>query len=325
MQTPTAKPTSTRLKPDCKQGKLLRKQYNAFSEFVADVAQICHNAQVYNRPSAPIFGAAVRLREVFQEKLQQLVQKGQITADDATLPDLGDLPPVDETSDNQQDMEKEVEDDDDEKELDNESDEGESDESDEDDMGRPKGRGRRVTSAAGRRGQDGNFYNDTSKKRGRPPYLLTPMESRIHAILRGLRKFKANDGSLLVVPFEKLPDKAVLPDYYQIIAQPIALETIKMKAKRKRYSSVDHVMGDLELMFRNAMLYNEDDSPVHQAAVELQRQARALADEEKAKPDEDFRDEHGRLPLDSIEYKGHTWRVGKSSLLSPFLLFRPVH
>jgi chromatin structure-remodeling complex subunit RSC1/2 len=47
------------------QGKILKKGYASFSEFVRDVAQIFHNAQVYNRPSAGIFEAAVRLRNIF--------------------------------------------------------------------------------------------------------------------------------------------------------------------------------------------------------------------------------------------------------------------
>lgn len=287
-------------------GKLLRKQYTAFGEFVADIAQICHNAQVYNRPSAPIFGAAVRLREVFQEKLQELVTKGLITMEDAKLPDLGELPPVEESplvSDGGEDEDDEDEEDEDEDDSDSSDDDDDSDA----DVGqRRKGRAQRRASGAGHWDRD----DDAHKKSGRPPAVLTPMEGRINNILRGLRKLKASDGSLLVLPFEKLPDKVVVPDYYQTISHPIALDNIKRKAKRKKYHTVDHAMADMELMFGNAMRYNEDDSPVYQAAVELQKQARILATEERAKPDEDFRDEEGRLPLASITYKGETWRVG---------------
>lgn len=269
---------------------------------------------MYNRPSAPIFGAAVRLREVFQEKLQELVDKDLITLEDAKLPDLGDLPPVDDSplaSDDQNDAE---EGDEDEEE---EDDEDEDDDSDQGYGERRKSRGRKRASLGGRWDRDA----DTHPTRGRPPAVLTPTEARIHNIIRGLRKFKASDGTLLVLPFERLPDKAVVPDYYQTISNPIALDNIKTKAKRKKYHTVDHAMGDMELMFGNAMLYNEDESPVYQAAVELQKQARILAEEEKAKPDEDFRDEDGKLPLASIEYKGDIWRVGMSAQRSQILSF----
>lgn len=73
-------------------GKLGKKTYKEFKEFVHDVTRICHNAQVYNRPSAPIFSDAGRLLEVFKEKLKEMVKEGQISAADAELPDLGPLP-----------------------------------------------------------------------------------------------------------------------------------------------------------------------------------------------------------------------------------------
>lgn len=286
---------------------MLRKQYLSFSEFVKDVAQICHNAQVYNRPSAPIFGAAVRLREVFKQKLQELVQKGQITEDDAKIPDLGELPPVEESP-----LASEGEDsaEDDEEEDEEEEEDDEEEEYSDEDVRYRLGRGRGRTSAFGHLERDGDGDEDAHKKRGRPPSVLTPTEARIYSILKGLRKFKTDDGSPLVLPFEKLPDKAVVPDYYQTITNPIALDSIRKKAKRKKYQNVDHLMADIELMFGNAKIYNEDDSAVYEAAVELRKQADILANQEKARPDEDFRDDDGRLPLSHIDYRGEAWRVG---------------
>ncbi|ETS06884.1 Bromodomain-containing protein [Trichoderma reesei RUT C-30] len=287
------------------------RQYTAFAEFVKDVAQICHNAQVYNRPSAPIFGAAERLREIFQEELKKLVDSGDITAEDARLPDLGELPPVEESPSQQSEDEDEQDermkgtgndDDDDEEDEDEDSDE---DSDDEDYKGR-NGRRRTSDRASRANGKDAKFQ----QKRGRPPMVLTPTEARIFSVLKELRKIKDADGNPLAAPFDRLPDKAIVPDYYQIISNPIALDNIKKKAKRKKYQSVDQALSDLELMFENAKLYNEDGSPVYEAAVKLQQQARVLAEQEKLKPDDDFRDEDGKLPLSSIEYNGETWRVG---------------
>ncbi|KAI6755938.1 hypothetical protein HG531_005044 [Fusarium graminearum] len=228
-------------------GKTQKKQYSSFAEFVKDVAQICHNAQVYNRPSAPIFGAAVRLREILVRELQKLVEKGHITTSDTQLPDLD---------------------------------------------------------------QDKDYEDDSHKRRGRPPSVLTPNEARITSILKGLRKPRDAEGHLLVHPFERLPDKAAVPDYYTTIQNPIALDNIKKKVKRKKYQSVDQVLQDLNLMFENAKRYNEDDSEVYKAAVDLQREAHMLAEQEKAKPDDDFRDEDGKLPLAEIQYHGQSWKVG---------------
>ncbi|RCI11522.1 hypothetical protein L249_7391 [Ophiocordyceps polyrhachis-furcata BCC 54312] len=292
--------------------KIQRKQYICFSEFVKDVAQICHNAQVYNRPSAPIFGAAVRLRELFRDELRKLATAGDISSDDADLPDLGELPSAEDSSmssfdDGEDDGDVEEDEDDDEEDRD----EGFCVE----DGIRLQVPERQLRSSRFRQSswsrKDGDENKgDASKKRGRPPLVLTPMEARIFSILKGLRKFKDGHGDPLIRPFEKLPDKSQAADYYKIVSHPIALDSIRKKAKRKTYENVDQVMSDLELMFENAKRHNQRDSEVANAAVELQRQARLLAQQEMCKPDEDFRDEDGRLPLDAIEHNGQIWRVG---------------
>lgn len=222
------------------------------------------------------------------------------------MPDLGELPPAEESppaEDDDEDEEGEEEEDEDEEE---EEDEDEDDDSD-DEGGRRRGRRRR---GAGRRDQDKDYEDDSHKRRGRPPSVLTPNEARIASLLKGLRKPKDDAGNLLVHPFEKLPDKAAVPDYYTTILNPIALDNIKKKAKRKKYQSIDHVLQDLNLMFENAKRYNEDDSEVYKAAVELQKEAIFLAEQEKAKPDDDFRDEDGKLPLAEIQHNGQSWKVG---------------
>ncbi|KAL2185938.1 hypothetical protein L209DRAFT_754425 [Thermothelomyces heterothallicus CBS 203.75] len=280
--------------------KLGKKAYTKFSEFVHDVTRICHNAQVYNRPSAPIFSDAGRLLQVFKEKLAEMVKEGVITAEEAVIPDLGPLPEF-EDSPPPEDDEEEADEDDEEEE-----DEDEDEDSD-DEGGRRRSGGRRRQSGARKGGDDGD---DAQKKRGRPPKVFTPLEARIQAILKGLRRFRNENGQLRILHFERLPDKAELPEYYAAIRNPIALDTIKKKHKRKKYQSVDHALQDLELMFENAKQFNEEGSEVYRDAVELAKQARILAEEEKAKPDEDFRDEDGRLPLAGIEYRGEIWRVG---------------
>ncbi|KAI5851067.1 hypothetical protein GGS23DRAFT_601832 [Durotheca rogersii] len=284
--------------------KKLKKQYTAFSEFVRDVALISHNAMVYNRPSSEFFQDAVRLREIFQEELQKLVDEGTVKPEDAVLPDLGEIPDTEDSPLPDRDEDGAEEDDEDDDEDDDDDDE---DEDDSDDDGRQRGRrgGRQSTLARRPDTKDGSH-----KKRGRPPKVFTPLEARIHALLKGLRKYKHPNGDLLIVPFERLPDKQTAPDYFAAIKDPIALDLIKRKAKRKKYHNVDQVLKDLELLFENAKQYNEEGSQVYKDAVELQSQARLLAEQEKAKPDNDFEDEDGRRPLLEITHRGEVWRVG---------------
>ena len=50
---------------------------------------------------------------------------------------------------------------------------------------------------------------------------------------------------------------------------PIA-NAVKKKQKRKKYQSVDHFMRDIDTMFNNAKMYNEDESQIYQEAEYLQ-------------------------------------------------------
>lgn len=259
---------------------------------------------MYNRPSAPIFGAAIKLRGIFTEQLKRLAAEGKIDNDEASLPDLGGLPPVEESMSQGADSEDDDDDDDDE-----DGDEDDDDDDDEEDYEGDSGDERRRRHGR----QTSHDEEDRSKKRGRPPLVLTPVEARITAILRGLKNFKNADSVVLIEPFEKLPDRASIPDYYQTITNPIAIDSVKKNMKRKKYRSVEQAMSDIDLMFENAKTYNEDDSKLHQAAVELQTLAHMLAAEQLAKPDDDFRDEDGKLPLDEFSEGGETWHVGKCS------------
>lgn len=130
-------------------------------------------------------------------------------------------------------------------------------------------------------------------------------------MLKGIRKFKDNSGQLKVRHFEKLPDKAAYPDYYMEIKEPMAIDLIKRKSKRKKYNSVDHFMRDMDVMFNNAKSYNQPDSQLYKDAEDLQVEAHKLAEQEKKKPDSEYLMEDGRLPLpDGILHNGELWKVG---------------
>ncbi|KAH7369930.1 hypothetical protein BKA65DRAFT_8698 [Rhexocercosporidium sp. MPI-PUGE-AT-0058] len=291
-------------------GKITKKQYSHFKDYIRDFALICHNAQVYNRPSALVYSDAVALRGLFKAELQKLVDDSTITAEDAELPDLGEIPEVEDSPPPlPEDEEQELDEDDDEDEE-----EEDDDDSDDDRPRRNRKKNRRSSATVKRdgKGEDGGKDDpESQKKRGRPPKVHTPMEARINSVLKGLRKFRHDGGGdLKILAFERLPDKSQMPEYYQEIKNPIAMDLIKKKAKRKKYHSVDQALKDLELMFENAKLYNLEDSQVYKDAVDLQKEARILAEQEKKKPDSDFVDDDGRLPVPEILHNNEIWKVG---------------
>ncbi|RDW73777.1 hypothetical protein BP5796_07219 [Coleophoma crateriformis] len=253
-------------------GKIAKKSYNSYEQFIRDFALMAHNAKLFNEPDAGIIDDTLALLAALKEELQKWVDAGIITAEQAVLPDFGTYSSSSEDEDD---------DDDDEEGL--------------------------KSSQSGAKVSAGQ---DSQKKSVRPPKLLTPMEGRIHNMLKSIQKAKTEDGQPKITDFMKLPDKTEYPSYYQEIKQPVALDMIKRKAKRKQYHSVDEALADVELMFNNAMQYNEEGSAIWTYASTLRAEAKTSAESEKKKPDSDFVDDLGKIPLSQILHNGEVWKIG---------------
>jgi chromatin structure-remodeling complex subunit RSC1/2 len=298
--------------------KISGKEYKSFPDFVRDFALVSHNAQVYNRPDSGAYIDALVIKDVLEQELQKLVKEGIIPEDVAKLPFLGEIPAQDdilmEDVEEDDDPDAEVDDDDEDDEVE------EDDDSDDEGGRRKKKRGGRSAAISKRESgvkadKEKEDDPESRKKRGRPPRVDTPMEARIKEILKGMRKFKNSSNTLMVYHFERLPDKAVMPEYYTEIKTPMALDVIKKKLKRKKFQNVEQAMKDIEIMFENAKMYNQDESQVYKDAVYLQKETRKIADEVRKKPDTDYVMEDGRLPMpDGILHNGELWKVGECFL-----------
>ncbi|KAH8338291.1 hypothetical protein KR074_007241, partial [Drosophila pseudoananassae] len=60
-----------------------------------------------------------------------------------------------------------------------------------------------------------------------------------------------------------------VPDYHQIIKQPMDLGTIKKRLKNNYYWEAEEALQDFNLVFDNCFLYNMEGTPVNQAGKEL--------------------------------------------------------
>lgn len=132
-----------------------------------------------------------------------------------------------------------MEEEEEEEEDDEEDEDDDADDSDDDGTRRKRRRGPRGTAAitkrqAGSKDDTGLKGIDAKprKKRGRPPKVDTPMEARINAILKGLRKIKQPNGEMMIRQFLHLLDKAEHPSYYIEIKEPMAVEVIKVRRFR---------------------------------------------------------------------------------------------
>lgn len=295
--------------------KVAQQEYKSFPEFVRDFALIPHNAQVYNRQDSQAYVDALEVKKVLEQELRKLVDAKIVTEEVTKLPYLGEIPEQDPLLPEEEDEEDE-EDEEEDVDVDEELEEVDVDDDDDDDGKRRKRRGPRSTAAimkreVGRGKDDAKEDPESRKKRGRPPRVDTPMEARIKAIMKAIRKPRNSQNKLMVSAFERVPDKAAMPEYHAEIKSPIAMDVLKRKLKRKKYNSVDHFMQDVELMFDNAKQYNEEDSQIYKDAVHLQTESRKVAEQEKAKDDSKFVMEEGRIPMpNGILHNGELWKVG---------------
>lgn len=277
-----------------------------------DFALIPYNAQVFNRQDSGAFQDALVVKEQLEQQLQKFVEKGVISKDVAELPYLGEIPTYEEDIP-MEDADAEAGEEEEESDEADEEDEDEE-EPDLDDEGRPmlkKRRGRPPGSKTRTKDKDVEEGGDGKRSRGRPPKLLTPMEARILAVLKGLRKPKNNRGQLIIKHFDRLPDKATMPEYYVEIKNPMAYDVLKRKVKRKKYATLEAFMSEVNLMLNNAKEYNTDDSQIFKDAVQLQIEAGKLYDAEKAKSDDTFADDEGKVPMpNGILHNGELYKVG---------------
>lgn len=78
-------------------------------------------------------------------------------------------------------------------------------------------------------------------------------------------------------PFREPVDPSEVPDYLDVIANPIDLKTMASRIRQDNfYKSKQMLLSDLILMVNNCKVYNEEGSPYIDCAVSLEKFARSL-------------------------------------------------
>ncbi|OAD79700.1 hypothetical protein PHYBLDRAFT_121363, partial [Phycomyces blakesleeanus NRRL 1555(-)] len=137
--------------------------------------------------------------------------------------------------------------------------------------------------------------NPPKKRRGRPPksetdnlLALRPIEeidlddfdpiAYMKDLFNSIRTHTDNNGRLYSEIFETLPERKEYPDYYRVIKDPRSLAMIDERMHRRVYSNLSEWMQDMELVFQNALDYNEPGSRVYRDAKLLLRLLNRLKD-----------------------------------------------
>ncbi|KAI0828848.1 Bromodomain-containing protein [Trametes gibbosa] len=104
--------------------------------------------------------------------------------------------------------------------------------------------------------------------------------SNLHRVLRTrLQKLVDKtdvNGRVLSTEFMELPSRKQWPMYYQIIKKPQALENIFKKLKRKEFNNPTDFANDVELVFSNALEFNQEHTQIWEDAVTLREYFRKL-------------------------------------------------
>lgn len=168
----------------------------------------------------------MEIKALLHLELQKLVDSNLIKPETAKFPYLGEIPVQDQIVPEDNEGVEEEDDEDDDSEG--------GDESDDSPEGKRRGRGRPRLSMKGKGDEasrdDAHAVgdNDPRKRRGRPPRVDTPMEARIKNILKSFRRFKDDDKEPKINNFERLPDRAIMPGYYEEIKAPMAVDVMKV-------------------------------------------------------------------------------------------------
>ncbi|XP_033189060.1 ATP-dependent chromatin assembly factor large subunit isoform X3 [Bombus vancouverensis nearcticus] len=70
-------------------------------------------------------------------------------------------------------------------------------------------------------------------------------------------------------PFLSPVTKDEVPDYHDIISNPMDFGTIKYKLNNNEYETLEHFFSDCHLVFENCQAYNEEHSSVYKAGIRL--------------------------------------------------------
>lgn len=289
--------------------------YKTAQEFVSQLAQISWNARLYNMKGSKIYQHAMILNEYILDKVIPKLNADKLV--EVFYPDLGPLPededfPMELVGKLSTPLKSEDEEEDEDDDYDDYS-----------AINTPPQRLNRshMASRASSYGAGGNKKLESGIRRGRPPIIDRPYETRIKLILKHFKKLRhPNDPNHpLTTHLERLPDPRMEPNYYLMIKNPICLNDIRTKVRTRKYHNVDEFLADLSLMFQNVKFYYTSNqlSPVYQDCLLLEAEANNIINAELMRPEKDLLvsntpggDGIIRVPLDSIEVNGRTYKIG---------------
>lgn len=275
--------------------QIKRLAYKDPQAFVDDLAQISWNARHYNEPGSEIYENALVLDVYIKETVIP-----KLSGPDEPLLQYPDLGPLDDYSGVRYDD-------------DNASASPYTKQEDEDYDDLVHGYGGINSKAV----LTPPKVVEGGVRRGRPPIIDKPYESRIKLILKLFKRIRHpdNENHILTLHFERLPDKNI-SEYYEMVQNPVSLHEIRTKVRLRKYNDVQQFLDDLSLMItNNKLFYASNPSMMHEISL-FESQAEQIVEKEMQRPDSDFiiatalGTEGLKVPLDSVTVNDRLYKVG---------------
>ncbi|KAG8219550.1 Bromodomain-containing protein [Butyriboletus roseoflavus] len=114
---------------------------------------------------------------------------------------------------------------------------------------------------------------DDDKKKNKPPNMNRLLKSRLQKLVE---KTDEETHRVLSDVFMEMPSKKDYPSYYKQIKRPMCLEYIFKRLKRKEYATSEEFANEVELVFSNALEFNQDHSQIWEDASTLRDYFRQL-------------------------------------------------
>lgn len=103
--------------------------------------------------------------------------------------------------------------------------------------------------------------------------------AQLEGILEEITALKGDDGRQLAKEFLKLPSRKEFAIYYTVVEKPISLSEIRSNISKGEIASVAALAAAVDLMVKNAKMFNEPDSEIVSDAltISVRRIQRSLA------------------------------------------------
>merc|ERR1719333_1561026 len=98
---------------------------------------------------------------------------------------------------------------------------------------------------------------------------MKPLDGQDYELLK--KTFKMIQNNRCSVPFKQPVDPKVNPNYYNIVKEPMDLQTIEGKVNYNEYGCLADFIGDVTRIFENCRYFNQEGSTVAKSAQSLEQ------------------------------------------------------